>query len=341
MIRAGILSLIIAVVFLLSWESFWRSKGFIPTFNDDKALWADKRQEVYLPSGSATVFIGSSRIKFDLDIPSWEQQTGEQAVQLALVGTSPVLVLQDLANDEAFTGKVVIDVTEPLFFSQLPPFQQSAVEATAYYKRQSPSEKISSAINLSLESQLTFLEEKRFSLNALLNGVPLPNRPGVFQFPAFPMGFEWTTADRQTYMSELFLSNPEDIKRQTDIWSALLLSSPVPPISGDDLDQLLAEVKASVDRIRNRGGKVIFVRTPSSGPFAEAEQKGYPRDQYWDRLLAVTNAPGIHFRDYAETKNFTCPEWSHLSLEDAIRYTGHLIQQLGEKGWFNLTRIKS
>lgn len=338
MARAALLSLAIATVFLLAWEGFWRSKGFIPTYNDDKALWAVKRKEVYQPSGSATVFIGSSRVKFDLDIPTWEKTTGEQAVQLALVGTSPILTLQDLAEDEKFAGKLVIDVTEPLFFSQAPPFHQSAQEAVAYYKKQTPSEKASSAISLALESKLAFLEERRFSLNTLLNDIPLPNRPGVFQFPPFPKGFEWTTADRQTYMSDMFLSNPADVKRQTDIWAGLIINNPAPPIAGDALAQVLAEIKTSVDKIRSRGGKVIFLRTPSSGPFAEAEEKGYPRSQYWDRLLAFTNAPGIHFKDYPETAGLICPEWSHLSPEDAVVYTAHLVKQLGEKGWFALTK---
>ncbi|MBL7793801.1 MAG: hypothetical protein JNK77_15845 [Saprospiraceae bacterium] len=334
MSQAALLSLAIATLFVLSWEGFLRIRGYIPTFNDDKALWADKRKEVYQPADEATVFIGSSRIKFALDIPTWEKLTGEQAVQLALVGTSPILALHDLANDEAFTGKVIIDVTEGLFFSQNPAFHGSAKEAIAYYHQQTPSEKVSSAINFALESKLALLEERRFSLNTLLNDLPLPNRAGVFQFPAFPKGFEWTTADRQTYMSEMFLLNPADIKRQTDIWTMLLMSDPTPPISGEALAQVLNEIKTSVDKIRSRGGKVVFVRTPSSGPMEEGEHKVFPRDQYWDRMLAVSNSPGIHYKDYPETAAYICPEWSHLSPADAIDYTGHLVKQLEEKGWF-------
>lgn len=338
MARAALLSLAIAAVFLLAWEGFWRSKGFTPTYNDDKALWAVKRKEVYQPPGSATVFIGSSRIKFNLDIPTWEKITGEQAVQLALVGTSPILTLQDLAEDEKFAGKLVVDVTEPLFFSQNPAFHQSAKEAVAYYQKQTPAEKASSAISLALESKLAFLEERRFSLNTLLNDIPLPNRPGVFQFPAFPKGFEWTTADRQTYMSDMFLSDSAALKRQTDIWAMLIMGNPAPPIAGEELDEVLAGIKTSVDKIRSRGGKVLFVRTPSSGPMEAGEQKAFPRDQYWGRLLDITNALGIHYKDYPETASYTCPEWSHLSPDDAVDYTSHLVKQLGEKGWFALTK---
>jgi hypothetical protein len=96
---------------------------------------------------------------------------------------------------------------------------------------------------------------------------------------------------------------------------------------------MLMMVKADVDRITQRGGKVIFVRTPSSGPFWVGEQKGFPRAQYWDRMLAVTGQPGIHFADHPETAHYICPEFSHLSPDDAIDYTKHLITQIEGKGW--------
>jgi hypothetical protein len=333
MFKAGLLTLLLVVAFIAGWESYWRSQGFTPTFNDDKALWAVKRAEAYTPR--STVFIGSSRIKFDLDIPTWEKLTGEDAVQLALVGTSPRLLLTDLANDENFRGKLVIDIIEVLFFAQIPPFHKSAKEAVAFYRKQTPSEKLSSQINLALESKLTFLEERRFSLTELLNELAIPNRPGVFSMPAFPKTFEWTTYDRQTYMSDLFLSNPKDINRQTGIWSSLIMGTKTPPISGDALQAVLDEVRVNVDKIRARGGRVVFVRTPSTGPMGEGEKMAYPRDKYWDQLLAYTKAPGIHFSDYPETASLICPEWSHLSPKDAIRYTHHLVKVLREKDWFS------
>ena len=120
LLKAGILALVLVTSFILSWEGYWRSKGYVATYNDDKVLWANKRNEVYQPKEKATVFIGSSRIKFDVDIPTWESMTDEKAVQLALVGTSPRLLLEDLANDENFKGKLVMDVTEILFFSNAP-----------------------------------------------------------------------------------------------------------------------------------------------------------------------------------------------------------------------------
>jgi len=334
LVKTALLALTVVLAFGLGWEAYWRSKGFTPTFNDDKFLWATKRKEVYKSQSEATVFIGSSRIKFDLDIPEWRKLTGEDAVQLALVGTSPIHVLKDLADDENFKGKLVVDVTEGLFFSQNPVFHKSAIEAIDFYKKQTPSESISTMADIALESKITFLEERRFSLNTLLNDLELPNRPGVFSMPAFPKGFEWNTIDRQTYMSDMFLSNPNDIKRQTDIWRILILGDPTPPVDGAVLDGILNELKIAVKKIESRGGRVMFVRTPSSGVMGDGERMVFKRSKYWDGILKATGAQGIHFDDNAVTAKLICPEWSHLSPSDAIIYTREFVKELTAKNWF-------
>ena len=334
LLKAGILGLVLVTTFILGWEGYWRSKGYVATYNDDKVLWANKRHEVYQPKDKATVFIGSSRIKFDLDIPTWESITGEKAVQLALVGTSPRLLLEDLANDKNFKGKLVMDVTEVLFFSDAPFVNKSSKEAIGFYKKQTPSEKLSSLVDFALESKLTFLEESRFSLTSLSGEIPMQNRPGVFVFPPFPKSFSWTTYDRQTYIPEIFLSDSNAINQVTGIW-AMLGSDPTPAVDGNGLMQIFNEVKTNIDKIRSRGGKVILVRTPSSGPFAMGEEKKYPKEKYWKQLVAFTQTDGIHYQDNPVTKVLTCPEWSHLAPKDAVIFTKHLVQSLEQKNWFS------
>ena len=333
-IKAGVLTLVLGIAFITSWELYWRYRGFEPTYNDDKVLWAATRSKVYQPIDKTTVFIGSSRIKFDLDIPTWEKETGEQAIQLALVGTSPRKILQNLANDPKFTGKVVVDVTEPLFFSLNPFFNKSADEAIAYYKDQTPTEKFSSRVNAVLESRMVFLEENKFSLNMLLEDLEIPSRPGVFMMPPFPKGFEMTLPTRQTYMSNDFLADTQLINRQTAIWNILVMGNPAPPLSGEPLQAIMNEVASDVKKIESKGGRVVFVRTPSSGPMGAAEQKGFPRNIYWDPLLATAKAKGIHYADNPATAKLICPEWSHLSLSDAAYYTKQFIRELQQEDWF-------
>ncbi|MBC7589155.1 MAG: hypothetical protein H7178_12435, partial [Chitinophagaceae bacterium] len=73
--KAGILAIILVATALISWECYVRNKGFDNSYDDEGALWSDKRGMVYEPADKATVFIGSSRIKFDLDIDYWERET--------------------------------------------------------------------------------------------------------------------------------------------------------------------------------------------------------------------------------------------------------------------------
>ncbi len=335
LLKAALLALLIVVGFLTSWECYWRSRGFPISYDDDASLWSTKRSQIYGAIETATVFIGSSRIKFNLDIPTWEKATAERVVQLSFVGTSPRPVLDDLANDERFRGKVIIDVTEGLFFDRNQKrSEKSAVEAIAYYRNWTPTQKASACLNYLLESAFVFLSKEKFSLNSFLNEIPLPKRKGVFVFPLFPREFEMNTADRQNYMTEMFLTDPGLQKRQTDNWVALGALDKTPGISGVALDAVFKQVKTAVDKIKGRGGQVCFVRTPSSGAYIETEKAVYPREKYWDRLLSYTQTPGVHFEDYPDTAHFICPEWSHLSSEDTVPYTRHLIKTLEEeKGW--------
>jgi hypothetical protein len=64
------------------------------------------------------------------------------------------------------------------------------------------------------------------------------------------------------------------------------------------------------------------------------ESIGFPREKYWNRLLAATGCPGIHYADYPAMAHFICPENSHLSLTDAKIFTVSFIKILQEeKGW--------
>jgi hypothetical protein len=332
--KAALLMLLLTITFIVAWELFWRSKGFDISYNDDEALWADRRAQVYQPADKATVFIGASRIKFDLDIPTWEKLTGEKAVQLSIVGSNPRPLLHDLAEDPNFKCKLVIDITEPLFFSGKGR-EVIPRKAIDFYKKYSPSQKFSSSTSYLLESNLVFLDYDRFSLDALLKDMDFENRKTVRAKPVFPKDFGLTMLSRQSYMSERFLSDTSLQNQQINAWKKAGAMDRTPGVKGDTLIRVFKEVKSAIDKIEARGGKVIFVRTPSSGGYLEKEDAVYPREAYWDQLLAFTKKDGIHFKDYPETASLICPEWSHLSTKDAIDYTNSLVKQLKQKNFFS------
>ena len=332
--KSAILALLIVLGFFTSWELYLRHKGIKPDYDDSPELWAHTRAMVYEPSDKATVFIGSSRIKYDLDIPTWESLTHTHAIQLAMVGSTPRPLLADLANDPKFKGKLVVDITEILFFSDVPYFQAKPGAGIEYYKKQTPAQKVSFELDKPLESRLVFLNSEFFSINGMLDHLLIKDRPGVYPFLNFPLDFQLTMVNRQNKMTPRFVADTNLQKQVEGIWAMIGKAPLPPPITGKPLDDFLQSVKADVDKIKARGGDVIFVRTPSNPPMFMGESKGYPRKLYWDRILSTTGCKGVYFADYPATANLKCTEWSHLSPQNAVVYTNALVNILEkEKGW--------
>lgn len=329
--KTALLTVLLVALFLVCWELYLQNKGVDNSYDDGPPLWSYHRARVYDPIDQSTVFIGSSRIKFDLDIDTWASMTGEKAIQLACVGSSPLPQLYDLAADEDFKGKLVVDVTEILFFSESPNSIERPTKAIEYYHDLTPTQRASFEINKPLEASLAFLDKDNYSINAMLDKIQFKSRPGVFMFPNFPSQFGRVKFNRQEYMTDEFVADTNLHNQVRGVWKVLAGGRGKPPISGTQLDSLLETIKVAVDKIEARGGKVLFVRTPSSGPFLAGEQQGYPREKYWDKLLEYTKKPGIHFMDDPATNHFICPEFSHLTPADAIVYTKHFIREIQEK----------
>ena len=116
--KAAGLTLALVLAFVAGWELYWRHQNHALSYNDDESLWASKRKLIYQSSPTRPVLIGSSRIKFDLDLDTWKRITGEKPIQLSIPGTSPRPILTDLGNDPNFKGTVFIDVTEGCFLRQ-------------------------------------------------------------------------------------------------------------------------------------------------------------------------------------------------------------------------------
>jgi hypothetical protein len=332
--KAAVVCICITIAALISWEFYLRSeKQLTVSYDDGPSLWSNKRANVYGSQESRTVFIGSSRIKFDLDVPTWEKLTGENAIQLAIEGNSPLPILEDLANDPKFNGKLIIDVTEGLFFTNSPYNIEYPKKHVKYFKDETPAQKASFQLNHLIESQVAFLDKESFSLNALLDQTHVKSRPGVFVMPIFPFQFGRVTFERQNKMNDEFLRDTSLQKRVTDIWMFFAKMDTEKPMTGEPFEKIIASVKTNIDKIKARGGKIIFIRTPSSGPYWMGEQQSHPRKNYWDVLLAKTQTPGFHFQDNPRMASLICPEWSHLTPGDAIVFTEEFVGELQKLGW--------
>ena len=75
---------------------------------------------------------------------------------------------------------------------------------------------------------------------------------------------------------------------------------------------------------------------PYKGGYTKSEERLRPRADTWDVLLERTGAIGLHFEDHEAMQGYWLPEWSHMSAEEADRFTPRfyeLVQQkLNERG---------
>jgi hypothetical protein len=103
------------------------------------------------------------------------------------------------------------------------------------------------------------------------------------------------------------------------------------PLDGQTIHAVSVRTKIAVDKIRARGGDVVFVRPPSAPDLRVIEDKHVPRARAWDAILAFTHSNGVHIDDLPEVQNVTLPEGSHLSRACATVFTDAYLRNLAGK----------
>lgn len=332
----GIVVTVLVAVFIAvaAWEIHCRAVGYEPTLNNTEDLWAQTRRRV---EPESLVIIGDSRAWFDLDLDELEHGLTSRPVQLALPGSAPYPVLQDLANDEHFHGRVICSVVPGLFFAPAGPPLETPQRAVRRYHGQTWAQRVSHRISMPLEESFAFLKQDDLALGELLKDLPIPDRPNAQIPPRTPPYFCSIDRERRARMVER-CAQPGPLQEKVKSRWLRLFTPPPPPsyvpkeIFGAKMTEAVQarfrDTKAAADKIRARGGKIVFVRFPMSGALKEHEDKFTPRARTWDPLLAQTGAPGIYFEDFPELAGFSCPEWSHLSAGDSVEFTKRLVPHL-------------
>lgn len=319
-----------------AWEIYARSAGYAATLNDTPDLWAETRGTV---KPDSVVLIGTSRMLFDMDLDVLEQGLGQRPKQLAIVGSSPFPVLADLAADETFRGTVLLDIVPAMYLAPAgsPPFEASE-KALRRLRTWNHAQKWSHRLALQLEDKVAFVRQEDLTLAKLLEAIPVPDRANALVGPRMPPYFYTLERDRRARMVPEAAIVGSPLQQQiTGTWLPLFTMPPPPtfiPIEqfkqmmGQALEARFRETAQHVARIRARGGQVVFLRLPVTGPLAEREEQLAPRAVTWDRLVKENGVPAIHFAEHAELSAFDCPEWSHLSAEDSVEFTRRLVPHL-------------
>lgn len=350
--RIALIVLLVATAATAAWEMYWRSRGYEISYDGTDSSWAEFRAQAQHAGPEYTIIAGSSRALFDIDLPTWRAENGDKPViQLAKEGSAPLPIVRDLIEHTDFAGTLVVSVAPGLFFFKNSMHDNDAERLVKHYHNWSPAQKMEHWANLLMEPTFAFVEKGELNLGNLLQEMELPNRP------AYLAGYDRVpklsndTRERQARMWSRVVTDTAYAQRVQGIWmgfsartgplmrpadyaskKAVALAGkfqPLPPplqVSPAERDSFFMEIKSWADKLRARGGKMIFIRPPSTGMLYQLEEQHFPRKDTWDALLEKTGVPGIHFEDHPELQGFELPEWSHLRAEHAPPFTKALVK---------------
>jgi hypothetical protein len=314
-------AVVLCAFMVAGWEVYWRAFGVAPTYRNTDGEWLMQRRRLDAGEGGSTVLIGASRILFDTQLPIWEKITGKRPIQLALEGTSPVPIMENLAADPNFTGRLLVDVSPDIIFTGF------AYRATVlpYLRDQTPSQRIGDWLSMRFLEPVFAFYDPDYALSTVVRRQPWPERPGMHS-RLNVRRLAVHDEDRNTQLWDKVVTDPDYRALARRTWAQDFNSPPDDaPKTHKTIDEAITKAAAAIATLRARGVRVLFLRAPSAGEYYAYEQRDFPRGMTWDPLLERTHTPGIHFEDYPELQGYDLPEWSHMSPPEAERFTAALV----------------
>jgi len=310
------LTLLLVIFGFAAIELFWRSMDYRPSVLDNRDLWASQREALAETSRPAVALIGASRIQLGF-VPSVFAQMCPKydLFQLAIDGSQPMAVLEDLARDEGFKGVVLCSFMASALLPEKWAAQGGYVQ---YYQSEwRLNKKLNRLIRTFLEERLVLINPQ-FALQRVV--------PDLLLHQKWPQGYLRTfrNRSRQADYSQVDLDGFAARRIEMDQQG---LQQFTPPDAAKWLEQV-AKVESLVQRIQNRGGRVAFVRFVTSGEYKRVERGYFPRELYWDVFADNISAVTIHHEDVPSLAHFFAAEGSHLDYREAVPFTRHLVLEL-------------
>jgi len=308
--------LLVTLIALACWEVFWRLQGFSPTVSDDWRYWAALRRQASSGGTTVAALVGASRIQLGLNPDVFEAETGLNPLMLAIDGSSPLPVLADLARDPHFNGRVICSLT-PMFLAEPSDKFGRSAEWVRLYHDQKLSSRVEARLNLLVSSHLVFRYAALapWEVAATLGGGGWPSPP-----------YAGMRADRYR-PADFRLVNVERY-RQGRIERRREMVANANPLGQSAFRDKIDRIAQMAGAIEERGGRVVFVRFPTTGAIRRLEAETWPRSRYWDVFARHVGAPAFHFEDYTGLSGYECPDGSHLDMRDARTFTRELVSIL-------------
>jgi hypothetical protein len=223
---------------------------------------------------------------------------------LAINGSSPLPILEDLAADDAIRGLVVVDYSPLIIYRTDVRTDKTPKEYLARRSGLFQAPKAAGFIDGRLAEATGLLRNRDCSWERLFDRFDEPTS-------GHAVGYAFTE-DRDTELDFLD-ADPRFVKYARVFFPCLT--------EGPALDGLIARFARAVERIQARGGAVVLVDPPFGRSIRDEEAKLFPRAVYWEPLLRRTGVVAIHCRDEAALEAFDPPDTLHLDRRDAPRFT--------------------
>jgi hypothetical protein len=321
-------TLVLTLLLLAVWEGGLRSAGVeVVDAEDSPWVLSSRYERARLHGKDAVVLLGSSRILFGVSSATLASELGvanDACANLGLRASSPLPGVEAIADDADFRGVLVVEVFPSTIFGN-----------SKHGKGQLIAEQIDSRFAYAqFESELLRVSARNIAfLNPSarpLDGVAalqlIVRGKGAFQQFGSLRGSNsqpderWVPLEVEGASQATLMGNERYFARFETVMGENRGSA--------ELDELIDWLEHRVEKIRARGGLVVFVYLPLSSSVRAAVDARFPRGAHWDRLAERFGETALHFADYPQTREMQCPEGSHLERASALAYSKWLGQKL-------------
>ena len=202
-------------------------------------------------------------------------------------------------------------------------------DALERYHNEAPSQWTGTQIHNMLSNHLAFLDNA-FSLFELTERyIDLPVRSGAENL----MQGDWKLgdiyADRQTDLwAPVEIPGSFDNTQITNFWMPGLApeKNKTPEEMAEMSEKAIDFFKPLIDKLRARGGDVVFIRMPGAGLYQDRDVLLDHRKNLWEPMIAGFESPAINTMDYPElSTDLDIPEWSHFSRDSQDLWSARIV----------------
>ncbi|MDP9141816.1 MAG: hypothetical protein M3O62_13595 [Pseudomonadota bacterium] len=333
-------------VFVLALEFALAYRGIDTTVADTVDRWLTQRARANRLGSQALALVGASRIQLGVDLSELDALTGMKAVQLAIDGSSFVPVLRNLAEDEGFTGSVIVSYNPEVLIN--PRDADAASDYVSEWTKSGESmaaelpvtysvveRRLETWLHSSLRSYaddggpMVAIEKRilgKTPTRQYLTTLPSRERSADYQLVSIPEVYQMRVLETMgiDYKNYDLDAPPDEVEARLAALVDNLTASGSQQFAGE-----LEGVERMARQIEDRGGRVYFFVFPTSGLIRKIEERRFPRAQYWDEFAARAPEVRQHSDGVPDMQNLSCPDGSHLDYRDKQRFTSALAKTLG------------